>query len=225
MKILLIVMGIVLFLIIATNIYMVNLKKKIKKKRFEMSNSFKKSIENKTFNDKNEEGQTQLMIAILGKFNKSAKNLIEAGADINIRGNTGEQALHLAAHQSNPDLVRLLINNGAEINSKDFQGCTPIWYASQNNKYETVKILIEKNADLDIVDNKFGLTPLMIAAQNGAYKVVDLLVSSNADKSIMAENFGTAYDIAKERLEGNIKNNKKAREELNNMVKKLRIEK
>ena len=63
----------------------------------------------------------------------------------------------------------------------------------------------------------------MIAAQNGAYKCVDLLLENDADKKIKAEKFGTAYNIAKERLNGNIKQNKSARNELEAMVEKLKI--
>ncbi len=109
------------------------------------------------------------------------------------------------------------------MNTKDAQGCTPIWYAAQNNKFKNLELLIDAGAELNHVDETYGLSPLMIAAQNGAYQCVVLLLETGADKTIETEKFGTAYDIAENRLQGNIKQNKQAKEQLEKMVEKLKI--
>lgn len=204
-------------------IYMLYVKSKIIKKRKTLSKSIRESIEEGTFNEKNEEGYTPLMLSILGHFNKSFDKLLFAGADVNVKGNVGEQALHLAAHHSDDKTIKKLLDAGAEVNTKDAQGCTPIWYAAQNNKYKNLELLIDAGAELNHVDATYGLSPLMIGAQNGAYQCVDLLIENGADKTIEADKFGTAYDIAENRLHGNIKQNKKAKEELEKMVEKLKL--
>ena len=207
----------------AAYIYMLYVKNKIMEKRRVLSRTIKESIDAGTFNEKNEEGYTPLMLSILGHFNKSLDKLLFAGADVNIKGNVGEQAIHLAAHHSNEKIIKKLLDAGAEVNTKDAQGCTPIWYAAQNNKVKNLELLIDAGAELNHVDDTYGLSPLMIAAQNGAYECVDLLLEQGVDKSVEAEKFGTAYTIAENRLQGNIKQNKKAKAELEAMVEKLKI--
>jgi len=214
---------IAVLLVGAAYIYMLHVKNKIMKKRKTLSKEIINSIEEGTFNEKNEEGYTPLMLSILGHFNKSFDKLLFAGADVNIKGNVGEQALHLAAHHSDEKKIQKLLDAGAEVNTKDAQGCTPIWYAAQNSKNKNLKLLIDAGAELNHVDATYGLSPLMIAAQNGAFHCVDLLLENEADKIIEAKKFGTANDIAENRLQGNIKQNRQAKEELEAMVEKLEV--
>ncbi len=222
MKVLLIIVVFSILLFVGADIYMKSLKKKIQRERLKKTESFKLAIENGTINEVNTDGHTPLMVTILGKFNKSAIKLLDAGTDINIKGETGEQVLHLAAHHSKTAILEQIIQKGADINNQDMQGCTPIWYAAQNSRADNIKALINNGASIDIIDDQFGLSPLMIAAQNGAYETVDILLENNADKSITADNFGTAYDIANNRLRDNVKNNKMAAKELEEMVGKLK---
>ncbi|MDM8534697.1 ankyrin repeat domain-containing protein [Clostridiaceae bacterium HSG29] len=224
MNIVYILLAIAVLVFGGSYIYMRNLKEKIKNGRNDMREFFYSAIENGTLNEMDEMGHTPLMIAIKGKFNKSALKIIDAGADVNVKGETGEQAIHLAAHHSPMVVIERLIEKGADINSVDMQGCTPLWYAAQNRRDDMVSLLIKSNADINAIDTQFGLSPLMIAAQNGAYKIVDILLENKADKLITATDFGTAYDIAKLRLNGNIKENKKAVNELERMVEILKIE-
>jgi len=216
------VLLIIVALVGAAYIYMLYVRNNILKKRKGLSKSLRVSIEEGTFNEKNDEGYTPLMLTIMGQFDKSFEKLLFAGADVNIKGDVGEQVLHLAAHHSDEKKVKEIIEAGAEINTKDAQGCTPLWYAAQNNKFKNLELLIDEGAELNDVDATYGLSPLMIAAQNGAYNCVDLLLKNDADKTIEANDFGSAYDIAKERLLGNIKQNKSARNELEEMVEKLK---
>ena len=53
-----------------------------------------------------------------GQLN-TAKLLINAGADLNYKGNTGETSLHLAAAHGHHDLVKLLLSYGADPNLTD----------------------------------------------------------------------------------------------------------
>jgi ankyrin repeat protein len=220
---LVIIIVVAILLIIGSDIYMKSLKKKIMRERFKMTKFFQLVIEDDKINDTNEQGHTPLMVAVLGKFDKSTIKLLDAGTDINIKGETGEQVVHLAAHHSKPVILENIIEKGADVNNRDMQGCTAIWYAAQNSRYDNAEILLKHDAMINVVDNNFGLTPLMIAAQNGGYRTVEVLLKNNPDKTISVENFGTAYDIAKLRLRDNIKNNKKAAKELEKMVEKLKI--
>ncbi|MGM0379616.1 MAG: ankyrin repeat domain-containing protein [Bacillota bacterium] len=222
MDIIIIIAGIVFLIGIALYLYLRNVKKKIVKSRKMMSKKFKEAIKNGNIDEKNEKEQTNLMVAILGKFEKSAKNMIEAGADLSLEGSAGERAIHLAAHNSSDKLVNVLINHGADINVEDEHGCSPIWYAAQNGKLEVCKILIDNGAEINIQDKEYTFTPLMIAAQNGNYKVVDLLLNNGADKDIKTDDGKRAYDIAENMLLHNIKRMKDKKPLLEEMIEKLK---
>ncbi|WP_054849042.1 ankyrin repeat domain-containing protein [Vulcanisaeta sp. JCM 14467] len=77
-------------------------------------------------------GMTPLHYAVLGNRLDIVKYLIENGADINARDNTGKTPLHFAAKNGYLDIVKYLIENKADINVKDNIGKTPLDYAEEN---------------------------------------------------------------------------------------------
>ncbi len=64
-------------------------------------------------NYKDKNGNTFLMIACLKGYEKIAKMLLENGADINIRNNKDEDAMHFVC-LNNPKMIDLLVEHGAE---------------------------------------------------------------------------------------------------------------
>lgn len=70
------------------------------------------------------------------------KELVRAGADVNISNNTGDNALHYALRYGNQEVARFLLKKGADCNKTDNQGITPL------------QIAVEKGYDtlLDIMD-------------------------------------------------------------------------
>lgn len=214
----------VIGLIIGGRYYIKFMRKKIIKGRNQLRAEFRQAIENNEINKTNEEGYTYLMLGIMGKFDKLTKEMIKNVSDINFRGPVGETALHHAAHFSDEEIIDLMLERGADPSLKDDGNCTPLWFAAQNNKAKIVKRLLEEKIDIDVKDKQFEFTPLMIAAQNGNYEIAELLVAAGADKEITSDQ-GTAYDIAKLRLNDNIKRLKgDSEEQLKNMINQLEVE-
>jgi hypothetical protein len=82
-----------------------------------------------------------------------ALELIDAGADVNFRGQTNEwqgggTALHWAALYGNVELVQKLLLAGASVNLKDNVGRTALFPAAANRHREVVRILLEHGADV-----------------------------------------------------------------------------
>jgi ankyrin repeat protein len=82
-----------------------------------------------------------------------AKLLIEADADLNIRGADGCTALISAARNRHTDIAKLLIDAGADLDIKASDGCTALNYAARNGHKEIAKLLIDSGAYVDAQDD------------------------------------------------------------------------
>ena len=54
------------------------------------------------------------------------RDLLDRGADVNVRNHKGQTALHCAAKAGFEPIVALLLERGADVNAKDHKGATPL---------------------------------------------------------------------------------------------------
>lgn len=130
-------------------------------------------------NDRNNRGQTPLMMAAARRLIDSVRILIENGAEISDRDPNGHTALMMAmghsTHQLEYDVIgptssyddriataAYLISKGADVNAKDDAGQTALFYVVTERDYELVECLIENGADVGIKNNQ-GQTALSLA--------------------------------------------------------------
>ena len=104
-------------------------------------------------NDTNRFGQTPLMVAVGNGYYKTAKRLLDKGADVNVKDklkdNGGRTALMYATHHGHFfDIVQLLLENGADVNFKDEDGWTVLEKAAEEGYTKIVQLLIEAGADV-----------------------------------------------------------------------------
>jgi len=136
----------------------------------------------------------------------TVKLLLDAGADINVRGWDGETALfsleddavrELIKHHINLEIrdnygqtalietvsdstAELLINAGARLNAQDSGGRTALIMAAENNETEKLKVLLKTpGVDLEVRDNK-GETALMKAKAKHFEDCVSRLLAAGA---------------------------------------------
>ena len=74
-------------------------------------------------------------------FDEIMELLIEAGADVNARGNNGVTALHLAAYYGNDRSVAFLLEKGADIHAMNDYGRNPLGSALHTNHEDCAAIL------------------------------------------------------------------------------------
>ncbi|MDH5679942.1 MAG: ankyrin repeat domain-containing protein [Spirochaetota bacterium] len=115
-------------------------------------------------NSKDKRGDSLLYYSIDKNKAKSAKLLIQRGANVKVINSSGEKPLHIASSEGNLELIKILIANGANVNAKVKKGHydekrTPLHYAANQGQYDTVKYLVSKGADINAI-NKNGGTPL-----------------------------------------------------------------
>lgn len=73
----------------------------------------------------------------------------------------GQTVLHMAAGNSNADVIKKLVSIGAELEVRDRNGRTPIFHAITTGNLVAINDLISRGTRLDIVDNR-GETPLSL---------------------------------------------------------------
>lgn len=96
-------------------------------------------------------GWTALHYAVYYGYYKTAKYLLENGANVNLKNRKGETPLHLAVKKGNVRMVKLLLEYGAEMDIKDAYGKMAIDYAKDERIEE---LLSEDLSDEDIAINK-----------------------------------------------------------------------
>ncbi len=128
-----------------------------------------------------ETGRTPLMTAIALSDAPRVSALLASKADPEMKDANGVRAIHYAAGEPDPAILRTLIVAGADINAKGRAGKTPVMEAARLGMFQNVKVLVDAGADLDTCDEldrnvvMFGamakhssLDIVMYLIQNGA---------------------------------------------------------
>ena len=118
--------------------------------------------------------------------------LIEAGADVDIRNQSGGTAMHRALyghlHVKCLDPAQRLLRAGAHLNVHDRNGTAPLFgliHWEIKDPGEALTLLKKFGADIDIRDQQ-GMTTLLLAAQLGPNpKVMKALLDAGADPSLV----------------------------------------
>lgn len=106
--------------------------------------------------------------------------LLDQRADINAQHvQSGRNALAVASHCGNEEVVRLLLQYGAAVNGQDATSMTPLHLASLRGHCGVVELLLQERADID-AKGPNDQTPLRIAAEKGQIELVQLLLRKRA---------------------------------------------
>jgi len=97
---------------------------------------------------------TSLMIAAGRGYKEVVASLLEANADVNVKGEHGKTALSIALRRHHLPTAKLLLEKGCDINGKDDKGVTPLMWAVYEGKMETVKFILENKADPNAANSK-----------------------------------------------------------------------
>jgi ankyrin repeat protein len=163
-------------------------------------------------------GFTPLIVAAGVDNAPVAKLLIEKGANINAKANTGQEATPLmsAAHNGNVQLTRLLLAREADVtpisadrsgNVKNgpvaFGNATALHFAVTSGSTEMVRTVLDATvaanpAAVNAKDVR-GMTPLVFAISTDRpnLEIVRMLLAKGADASIKTKDGESAYDWAR----------------------------
>lgn len=129
--------------------------------------------------DFQESGTDALCFAIKNRHFEVARVLIEAGVDVNQRGDLGNDLPMIHALQTqNQAIVQLLVDAGAELNQKDKAGRTSIiYYAAQTGQPSIFSYLLDNGA---VFGEQEADQLLGSAVYKGSMEIIDLLVARGA---------------------------------------------
>ena len=143
---------------------------------------------------------TPLMVALEEGDEGMAEFLLEGGADVNVRGAAGKNALHVALEEGLMGIAGALLEKGADAMAghKEMHGTLLHHYAGRG-RVPYLKLLLRyvPQGAVDAQENMRGMTPLHLAAQRGKVPVCSLLIASGASKTIQNADGKTAEDLAR----------------------------
>ncbi|XP_036400661.1 BRCA1-associated RING domain protein 1 [Megalops cyprinoides] len=108
---------------------------------------------------RNHKGETPLHLAAIKGDVGMVKELLEQGADPNLKDHAGWTPLHEACNLGHLGVVEVLLQQGALLNTPGYQNDSPLHDAVRNGHMAIVKLLLEHGASRDVL-NMFGLRPV-----------------------------------------------------------------
>lgn len=116
-------------------------------------------------------GNTALMKAVREGRADITKELIDAGAELEIRNIDGNTALWNASFGQDYDCVRLLVEAGIKLDSKNDNGVTALMYCASAGKTDMVDLLLKYNANKELT-NLDDFKAIDLAANPKIYRLL-----------------------------------------------------
>jgi len=120
-----------------------------------------------------------LHLAIQLKNTTLAKALIDAGADLGKKSESGETPLNTAAAMSQNEIATYIIAKGGKLDSPDSKQRTALHWAAVYNNLDLASALVEHGANINAKSVE-GYTPLYIAKSRGHKDLVAFLEKNGA---------------------------------------------
>ncbi len=146
--------------------------------------------------------ETELHAAAWSGDAEWVRDLLAAGADVDVRDSIGETPLFGASGHDRDEAVALLLDAGATPGLASYSGYTPLHWAAQNGGPAVVRALLAAGADAKQTSPTGSA--LHLAAAAGSLEVVSLLVDAGAPTDALDQEGRNPIDAAHERGEGEV---------------------
>jgi len=173
--------------------------------------------------NQDEDGDTQLHIAIIHQNSTAAVEIIKLAPDsdyLNIQNSLKQGPLHLAVLTRQSQVTRKLVARGAKLDSRDRHGNTPLHLACNHGYEDCVQALVQPVSLAEAMEcpyplpnqqmpqnqeirNYDGDTCLHVAAKASAISVVEILLSPTFGANINAQDGRSGRTILHYAVESN----------------------
>ncbi|XP_053779685.1 kinase D-interacting substrate of 220 kDa isoform X7 [Desmodus rotundus] len=144
----------------------------------------------KDVDERNECGQTPLMIASEQGNLEIVKELIKNGANCNLEDLDNWTALIAASKEGHVHIVGELLGCGADPEHRDMGGWTALMWACYKGRTEVVELLLSHGANPSVTGLQYSVYPIIWAAGRGHAAIVHLLLQNGA-KVNCSDKYGT----------------------------------
>ncbi|XP_043534206.1 kinase D-interacting substrate of 220 kDa-like isoform X2 [Chiloscyllium plagiosum] len=152
--------------------------------------AFKALLEKcKDVDERNESGQTPLMLAAEQGNLEIVQELLKRGANCNLEDADNWTALISAAKEGYLEIVSELINFSANLEHRDMGGWTALMWTAYKGHTEISRLLLQKGANPNIT-GQYSVYPIIWAAGRGHHEIVELLLQHSA-KVNCSDKYGT----------------------------------
>ncbi|XP_038576239.1 BRCA1-associated RING domain protein 1 [Micropterus salmoides] len=107
---------------------------------------------------RNHKGETLLHLAAIKGDVEAVKELLDQGADPNLKDNAGWTPLHEACNLGHLAVVEMLVSSGALLNTPGYENDSPLHDAVRNGHPAIVKLLLKLGASQNVL-NLYGKRP------------------------------------------------------------------
>ncbi|NWV60464.1 RN5A ribonuclease, partial [Malurus elegans] len=125
----------------------------------------------------------ELNTAVKNRNKEAMLELLERGADVNSKADSGWTPLQTAVQAGREDLVRLLLDRGACVRARKDNGGTAFTEAGIIGNVDILKLLLEHGSDINERDIN-GFTAFMEAAWYGKVEALRFLYSRGAEVNL-----------------------------------------
>ncbi|KAG7330817.1 hypothetical protein KOW79_004786 [Hemibagrus wyckioides] len=126
---------------------------------------------------RNHKGETPLHLAAIKGDVEMTRELLEQGADPNLKDHAGWTPLHEACNLGHVGVVELLVQQGVLINTPGYENDSPLHDAVRNGHAAVAKVLLQHGASTTVL-NIFGLRPVDYAATAEMREVLSLVLEA-----------------------------------------------
>ncbi|XP_063771522.1 kinase D-interacting substrate of 220 kDa isoform X2 [Pseudophryne corroboree] len=144
----------------------------------------------KDVDERNENGQTALMLAAEQGNLEIVQELLQKRANCNLEDVDNWTALISAAKEGHLEIVRELVDCNANLEHRDMGGWTALMWASYKGCTEVVDLLLSKGANPNITGLQYSVYPIIWAAGRGHSDILKLLLQYGA-KVNCSDKYGT----------------------------------
>nr|XP_020652289.1 kinase D-interacting substrate of 220 kDa isoform X2 [Pogona vitticeps] len=144
----------------------------------------------KDVDERNENGQTPLMVAAEQGNLEIVEELIKKGANCNLEDSDNWTALISAAKEGHAAVVAELLSCNVNIEHRDMGGWTALMWACYKGRTEVAELLLERGANPNITGLQYSVYPIIWAAGRGHSHIVELLLQYGA-KVNCSDKYGT----------------------------------
>nr|XP_034965775.1 kinase D-interacting substrate of 220 kDa isoform X1 [Zootoca vivipara]XP_034965776.1 kinase D-interacting substrate of 220 kDa isoform X1 [Zootoca vivipara] len=144
----------------------------------------------KDVDERNENGQTPLMLAAEQGNLEIVQELIKKGANCNLEDADNWTALISAAKEGHAAIVSELLNCNVNMEHRDMGGWNALMWACYKGCTEVAELLLERGANPNITGLQYNVYPIIWAAGRGHSRIVQLLLHHGA-KVNCSDKYGT----------------------------------